>query len=184
MEFILDLITIDNNNQSHTQLSKVSRTNVIQSIDSSDNSIAVPGFSSMVEHAILDFSQFKHVESIEIGNNCFKSVQTFEIDRLNRLKRLKIGNNSFTQVNQDEWKDSWSEAMKRCNKSKSFHILNCNWLESIQIGENSFSDFGGEFELNNLPQLQSIQIGSIGSKSWNFCCSSLVIRRINITLDI
>ena len=114
MEFILDLITIDNNNQSHTQLSKVSRTNVIQSIDSSDNSIAVPGFSSMVEHAILDFSQFKHVESIEIGNNCFKSVQTFEIDRLNRLKRLKIGNNSFTQVNQDEWKDSWSEAMKRC----------------------------------------------------------------------
>ena len=42
---------------------------------------------------------------------------------------------------------------------KIFHILNCESLESIDIGEYSFSDFGGDFELKNLPQLQSIQIG-------------------------
>ena len=92
----------------------------------------------------------------------------FKINRLNRLKAIKIGNNSFTQVNQDEWKDSWSEAIKRCNKLKSFHILNCESLESIQIGEFSFSDFGGEFELDNLPQLQSIQFGSIEMYSMSF----------------
>ena len=39
------------------------------------------------------------------------------------------------------------------DKSKSFHILNCESLESIQIGEYSFSDYAGEFELKNLPQL-------------------------------
>ena len=100
------------------------------------------------------------------------------------MKGLKIGNNSFTQVNQDEWKDSWSEAMNRCNKSKSFHILNCESLESIQIGEYSFSDFGGEFELDNLPQLQSIQIGTVGNESRNFHSSSFVIAGINMILSI
>ena len=72
----------------------------------------------------------------------------------------------------------------RNDKSKSFHILNCESLESIQIGERSFSDFGGEFELKNLPQLQSIQIGTIGSKSCNFYHSSFVIRGIDMILNI
>ena len=122
----------------------------------------------------LNLNQFKWLESIEIGDNCFKSVQTFKIDGLNRLKTIKIGNKSFTQKKNDEGND----------ESKSFHILNCESLESIQIGEYSFSDFGGEFELKNLPQLQSIQIGTIGSWSWNFRHSSFVIRGIELILNI
>ena len=65
------------------------------------------------------------------------------------------------------------------NKSKSFHILNCESLEWIEIGRYSFSDFAGEFELKNLPQLQSIQIGEIGNYSRNFYYSSFVIRGID-----
>ena len=122
----------------------------------------------------MDFSQFKLVEFIVIGNDCFGSVETFQIDGLNRLKTIKIGNNSFTQSKNSNGND----------KSKSFHILNCESLESIQIGDCSFSDFGGEFELKNLPQLQSIQIGSIGSKSNNFYRSSLMIGGIELILNI
>ena len=114
------------------------------------------------------------VESIEIGNDCFGSVQTFRIDGLNQLKTIKIGINSFTHKKNGYGSD----------KSKSFHILNCESLESIQIGEYSFNDFAGEFELKNLPQLQSIQIGSIGSSSFNFCHSSFVIRGIELILNI
>ena len=114
------------------------------------------------------------LETIEIGDECFGSVQTFQIDGLNRLKTIKIGSNSFTQKDYE----------KADNKSKSFHILNCKSLESIQIGEFSFSDFGGEFELKNLPQLQSIQIGTVGSYSWNFYSSSFVIRGIDMILNI
>ena len=95
-------------------------------------------------------------------------MKTFKIDRLNRLKTIKIGNNSFTQKKNNRGND----------KSKSFHILNCESLESIQIGRWSFSDFAGDFELKNLPQLQSIQIGTIGSWSYNFFWSSFVIRGI------
>ena len=96
-------------------------------------------------------------------------MQTFRIDGLNLLKTIKIGNNSFTQ-NKNKG--------GRTVASKSFHILNCQSLESIQIGEFSFSDFAGEFELENLPQLQSIQIGTIRNTSCNFCGSSFVIRGI------
>ena len=90
---------------------------------------------------LFDYSRFTYATSIEIGNDCFVYVRTFKIDGLDRLKTIKIGKNSFTQK-----KNSYEN-----DKSKSFHILNCESLESIQIGEYSFSDFGGDFELKNLP---------------------------------
>ena len=43
-----------------------------------------------------DVSWLLNLESIEIGNDCFGSVQTFKIDGLNRLKTIKTKNNSFS----------------------------------------------------------------------------------------
>ena len=111
----------------------------------------------------LDLNRFEWLQSIEIGDECFGSVSTFKIDRLNQLKSLKIGKKSFTQRKNDCGDD----------KSKSFHILNCESLKSIEIGEYSFSDFGGQFELKNLPALLYIKFDSC-----NFRCSSFVIRGI------
>ena len=154
---------------------KVYYYDFIQSIDSSITSIIIPNWTcNDIAYTIFDFSRFTLVKSIEIGNDCFGSVKTFQIDGLNRLKTIKIGNNSFTQK-----KNSYGN-----DESKSFHILNCELLESIQIGKYSFSDYAGEFELKNLPQLQSIQIGRIGSKSYNFYNSSFVIRGIELMLNI
>ena len=121
-----------------------------------------------------DVSLLYNLESIEIGNECFESVKTFQIDGLNRLKTIKIGSNSFTHK-----KYSWGNDV-----SKSFHILNCESLESIQIGEYSFSDYAGDFELTNLPQLQAIQIGSTQRESRNFHGSSFVIRGIELILNV
>ena len=120
----------------------------------------------------------KHSRS---GDDCFGSVQTFKIEGLKRLKSIKIGNNSFTQVKKANWKKDCNKAN---NQSKSFHILDCESLESIQIGEYSFCDFGGEFELSNLKSLKSIQIGTIGSDSSNFYWSSFVIRGMDMILTI
>ena len=149
--------------------------NELQTFDTAVTSIIIPNWTcNDIDYTIFDFSRFSIVESIEIGNDCFESVQTFEIEGLNRLKSLKIGINSFTQEKDDDGND----------ESKSFHILNCESLESIEIGEYSFSDFGGEFELKNLPQLQSIIIGTFGSISRNFYNSSFVIRGIDLILNI
>ena len=149
--------------------------NELQAFDTTVTSIIIPNWTcNDIDYTIFDFSRFSVVESIEIGDDCFGSVQTFKIDGLNRLKTINIGNNSFTHK-----KNSYGN-----DKSKSFHILNCKSLESIQIGKYSFSDFAGDFELKNLPQLQSIQIGTIGSDSSNFYWSSFVIRGIELILNI
>ena len=122
-----------------------------------------------------DVSLLYNLESIEIGDECFESVQSFKINGLNRLKTIKIGQNSFTKIKNQAVNDIL----------KSFHILNCESLESIQIGGYSFSDFGGDFELKNIPQLQSIQIGTIRSDySYNFWYSTFVIRGIDMILSI
>ena len=159
----------------------------IQSISSFTTSIIIPnGACSDNQYKVFDFSRFTLVESIEIGNNCFDSVKTFEINGLNQLQSLIIGNNSFNKLATSFLSNphSTSEWMKKSDRSKSFHILNCESLESIQIGEYSFSDFAGDFELKNLPQLQSIHIGIIGSYSRNFRFSSFVIRGIELILNI
>ena len=146
----------------------------LQSMNSSITSIVLPDWTcNDLHYTIFDFSRFTRVESIEIGNDCFESVQIFQIDGLNRLKTIKIGISSFTHSKNSNGNDS----------SKSFHILNCKSLKSIDIGEYSFSDFGGDFELMNLPQLQSIQIGTVGSDSYNFYSSSFVIRGIELILN-
>ena len=108
-------------------------------------------------------------ETIDIYDECFPFASEFRIDGLNRLTTIEIGNNSFTQKKSDVGND----------QSKSFHILNCESLESIHFGLFSFSDFAGEFELKNLQQLQSIQFDGC-----NFYCSSFVIRGIDMILHI
>ena len=95
----------------------------------------------------------------------YSKVSRFTLNGLKSLTTLSVGSNSFTQ------KRNWYGN----DKSKSFHILNCESLESIQIGEWSFSDFAGVFELINLPNLQSILIGKIEVDSRNFYNSSFVI---------
>ena len=98
-----------------------------------------------------------------VGSDSFMSVNVFLIDGLNELKSVKIGINSFTKN-----KNSYDN-----NNSRSFSILNCNELESIEIGRYSFSDYGGGFELRNLPKLSTIKMDS-----YNFCYSSFVIKGI------
>ena len=114
------------------------------------------------------------IESIEIGDNCFENVELFNIDGLNELKSLKIGINSFTHLkSNDEWDGNVAN-----NPNRSFSILNCIELESIEISRFSFSDYGGGFELKNLPKLSTIKIGEIGNDSRNFYSSSFVIKGI------
>ena len=119
-------------------------------------------------YTIFNFSRFTKLEELIIGDECFMYVNKFIIDGLNELKSLKIGMKSFTKEKGSHGNDS----------SRSFSILNCVELESIEIGEYSFSDYSGGFKLINLPKLSTIKIGEIGSSSSNFYFSSFVIKGI------
>ncbi|KAK8807871.1 hypothetical protein WA588_006359, partial [Blastocystis sp. NMH] len=85
------------------------------------------------------------LKRIVIGDNCFRNVKVFELDRLDELESVVIGYHSF-RISGDKRSDG------------SCRIVNCPKLKSIQIGDTSFEDYHS-FELNNLPSLQSIDIG-------------------------
>ena len=141
----------------------------IESVDSNVTSIHLPDWTcNDSDYTIFNFSRFTSLGELEIGSYSFMNVKLFKIDGLNHLKSIKIGMNSFTKNFNKVKNDS----------SRSFSILNCDELESIEIGHHSFSDYGGGFELKNLPKLESIKIGEIGSDSYNFWSSSFEIKGI------
>ena len=147
--------------------SKTYNIDYISSLNSSITSIVLPNWTcNVASFTTFDFSKFVLLESLEIGNDSFCYVETFIVDGLIKLKTLKIGSNSFTQE-----KSSYG-----CNESKSFYVMNCETLQSIEICKYSFSDFAGEFVLRKLPKLETILIGNIEKTSWNFYYCSFVIR--------
>ena len=96
----------------------------------------------------LKLSKLARLKRIVIGNNCFGKVRVFELDGLGELESVVIGRNSF-RISGSERSDG------------SCRIVNCPKLKSIQIGDKSFEDYHS-FELNNLPSLQSIDMGNWG----------------------
>ena len=121
-----------------------------------------------VNYTTFDFSRFANLEHLEIGSESFGFVETFILDGFNNMTTLKIGSYSFTE----------SKYAEDNRIYKSFHVKNCESLLSIEIADDSFSDYAGEFELVNLPSLRTISIGSYYVFSYNFYHSSFVVRGI------
>ena len=160
--------------------------NDLNELDLSISNLNIPNWSFNTEMSMigLNLNRFVNLESIEIGNDCFGSVQTFEIEGLNRLKSIKIGNNSFTQVKWNDFDNDLIGSLSKCrNESKSFHISNCESLKVIEMDDFSFADFGGEFELRNLVNLESIRIGVVEYSSVSFYWSSFIIRGKNCEMS-
>ena len=117
------------------------------------------------------------MQYLEIGDCCFLNVVTFEIKGLDKLRCVKIGKDSFTLVDSSYLNRDSDQAVKDAESIyRSFRILNCESLESIEIGQFSFFDYGGGFELRNLPALKLIDFGLHAIPSAHFGYSSFVIR--------
>ena len=113
---------------------------------------------SRVIHSLDGISSFilsdnGNLRRIEVGNNTFGNVRVFELNGLNELESVVIGQKSFTYAKTDSVVNSSTRT------DGSYRILNCPKLTSIQIGDYSFSDYHQSFELHNLPSLQSIEFG-------------------------
>ena len=70
------------------------------------------------------------------------------------MRSISILQESFTRVG--------SKITETETRETDLHlgVLNCPQLTSIGISSYSFAEWDGEFELKNLPALESIQIGS------------------------
>ena len=113
--------------------------------DRSKTMIIQNGLFNRDDITLFTISNNEVLKSIDIGDNCFGKVRVFELDGLDELESVVIGQESF-RIDNKERNDG------------SYRIVNCPRIKSIQIGHWSFSDYHS-FELNNLPSLQSIDIG-------------------------
>ena len=93
----------------------------------------------------LKLRRLVRLKRVVIGDDCFGKVEVFELDGLDELESVVIGERSF-------------RIRDRKRSDGSYRIMNCPKLKSIQIGHWSFADYHS-FELSNLPSLQSIDIG-------------------------
>ena len=154
----------------HKSLASLLPTDTIPELDAFDDSatsISLPDNTcNNPKCSALDFYRFTRVTKIIIGDDSFENLMEFRMDGIQQLKTLKIGKNSFTKEKKRHGDDG----------GRSFHIVNCENLESIEIGIYSFCDYSGEVEFKNLPKLRSLRIGSHQDDSWNFDYASLVLR--------
>ena len=92
------------------------------------------------------------LKSIEIGEECFLTTRTFELDGLNALERVVIGRWSFADVN------GFDDVKNSQRTDGNYTISNCAHLKSIEMGDAAFGDYR-LFSLTNLPSLESIVMG-------------------------
>lgn len=96
-------------------------------------------------------------------------MKEFRIEGLYSLESLVIGKNSFTKEKRRHGDDP----------SRSFHVVDCPKLRLIEIGNHSFCDYSGEFELRKLDQLETLKIGTLDEDSWNFDYANFNLHGIN-----
>ena len=92
------------------------------------------------------------LKRVVIGDGSLERVRRFGLIDLGELESVVIGQKSFTYAKTDD------DIRNSRRTDGVYRIVNCPKLKSIQIGAYTFGDYHS-FELNNLPSLQSIDIG-------------------------
>ena len=119
----------------------------------------------------LELLGYERLKDICIGDNCFTKVIRFKVDGLSSLEKLVVGKKSFTN----------GEYRSTTYVNRSFVVRNCPMLTLIDIGECSFAEWGGEWELSGLDRLERLRIASADEESRNFQASPFVIKSGYIT---
>ena len=133
-----------------TTLIQYSDPSIIDQIPSSSPIVSIPNHVWMNISSISTIVDgFSKMEELKIGDYDFECVKEFYLDGKKNLKLIEIGKNSFTSTPNGNGFDEF----------RSFQITNCPELESIEIGDYSFSDCASTFEIVNCWRLIWIGLG-------------------------
>ena len=114
------------------------------------NLIQKPNMNTVVSTLIQWNTLGSGITELIVMNNSLNdaSLTVLDLTRFRRLKRIVIGDECFMYV-------------------KIVKLIGLNELESVEIGENSFTkekygnDPNGQFYLKNCPKLKSLKIGIV-----------------------
>ena len=119
------------------------------------------------ELSSLDVSELKRMVRLEIGDYSFHNVKEVKMMGLKKLERVVIGKGCFGEYSPGTVDDR--------NPKGRFYLKNCEELKELKIGPDSFSDYS-VCEIDHLPSLEVIEIGTMDEASANFYCASLELK--------
>ena len=116
----------------------------------------------------FDFSQYKNLKRVVIGNDCYKHVRKVKLVGLSKLESVVIGKNSFTKNKDGKYPNS-------SKRNRRFYVKDCPKLKLLKMGRFAFTDYS-VVEIENVNALQTIEMGVMSEWSNNFFYASLELK--------
>ena len=113
----------------------------------------------------LDLSFVTNLERLEVGDKCFAHVEDIRMVGLKHLQKVKIGEKCACS----------DKTRRKVNPNSRFIVNDCAALTELDIGARSFSDYV-VCNIQNVPSLETIRIGSVEDRSYSFMFSSLELK--------
>ena len=104
------------------------------------------------ERTVFDFKLLPNLQRLKVGDKCFKHVTKVELVGMKQLKKVEIGEDSFSP-------DSCWPPRKGC-----FRLKDCPLLRELTIGDSSFSYYS-VCEIESVPSLRVLEIGKRGGRA-------------------
>ena len=114
---------------------------------------------------VLDFSRFRNLREVRVGDECFNDVKEVKLIGLNQLERVEIGKQCFYEYN------NWAYQ----GPDGHFYLKNCERVRELKMGRYSFSDYS-VCEIENVPSLEVIKMGELNGDGYNFRYASLELK--------
>ena len=110
----------------------------------------------------LELNELPRLKRVMIGSNSLRFIRRFVVQGLTELTEFVISPNCMRLTTENQIQP---------REDGECHFADCPKLETIEIGENCFSDYV-QLEVANLPNLQTLSIGRFA-----FYCSPFVCIR-------
>ena len=112
-------------------------------------------------------SVMRSLKSVVVGDDCFKNVSELRMIGMREVEIVVVGERSFTRRKNDFAN----------NPERRVCVRDCPSLRQLRVGRHSFSDYT-EMEIECVDALERIEMGELGSNSYNFYYASLELRSV------
>ncbi len=107
------------------------------------------------------------MKEIRIDGYSFQSVEEVKVIGLNKLEVVVIGKKCFTK--ESEWPE--------LHTTGKFYLKDCKKLKKVIIGSYSFREYS-ICEIQNLPAVEMIVMGTVNDWSESFMSASLELKSV------
>ena len=119
---------------------------ILRGSDEVTDLLIVGGACPFANVTVFDLSVYPRLKSLRIGDYSFTHVNEVKLIRLNELESVEIGENCFIERGYGN------------DPNRHFHLKSCPKMRELKIGSGSFSDYT-VVEVENVDALETVEMG-------------------------